>query len=30
LDDIEYEIAKFYLVAFKCVFGRAAIIPHML
>jgi hypothetical protein len=30
LDDIEYEIAKFYLVAFKCVFGRAGIIPHKL
>jgi hypothetical protein len=30
VDDIEYEIAKFYLVAFKCVFGRAAVIPHKL
>jgi hypothetical protein len=30
LDDIEYEMAKYYLVAFKCVFGRAAIIPHKL
>jgi hypothetical protein len=30
LDDIEYEVAKFYLVAFKCVFGRAVSIPHKL